>query len=85
MASSCTLTWPAGIFGSPYDREQVPFLAQYPTRTLWLLQVSIKNYIYINCVSCFNVGYIFVNIFMIMHCTVMKLGMNIEAKHTNDV
>ena len=39
----------------------------------------------INCVSCFNAGHIFVDIFMIMRRTVMKSGMNIEAKHTNDV
>ena len=36
-------------------------------------------------VSCFNVSHIFVDIFMIMHRTVMKFGMNIEAKHINDL
>ena len=39
----------------------------------------------LNCVSCFNAGHIFVDIFMIMHCTVMKFGVNIEAKHINDL
>ena len=39
----------------------------------------------INCVSCFNAGHIFVDIFMIMHRTVMKFGVNIEAKHINDL
>ena len=39
----------------------------------------------INRVSCFNAGHIFVDLFMIMHLTVMKFGMNIEAKHTNDL
>ena len=38
-----------------------------------------------NRVSCFNAGHILVDIFMIMHRTVMNFGMNIEAKHRNDV
>ena len=37
----------------------------------------------LNRVSCFNAGHIFVDFFMIMRCTVMKFGMNIETKHTN--
>ena len=40
---------------------------------------------HLNCVSCFNAGHIFVDIFMIMHRTVMKFGVNIEAKHINDL
>ena len=39
----------------------------------------------LNRVLCFNAGHIFVAIFLIMHHTVMKFGMNIEAKHTNDM
>ena len=46
---------------------------------------SIYEIWHINCVSCFNAGHIFVDIFMIMHRTVMKFGMNIEAKHTNNL
>ena len=39
----------------------------------------------INCVSSFNAGHIFVDFSMIMHRTVKKFGMNIEAKHTSDL
>ena len=39
----------------------------------------------INRVSCFNAGHIFVDILMLMHRTVMKFGVNIEAKHINDL
>ena len=41
--------------------------------------------LHVNRVSCFNAGHIFVDFFMIMHRTVMKFGMNIEAKHINDL
>ena len=51
-----------------------------------LLQRSCKiQPMLLNCVSCFNAGPIFVGIFKIKHRTVMKFGMNIEAKRTNDV
>ena len=46
---------------------------------------SISYQISLNPVSCFNAGHIFVDIFMIIHCTLMKFGVNIEAKHMTDL
>ena len=49
------------------------------------LHQAATGFVQLNRVSGFNAGHIFVDIFMIMHHTVMKFGLNVEAKHTNDL
>ena len=56
--------------GSPHQKIEI-----------WQTKTQLGYSIYINCVSCFKAGHIFVDIFMIMHCTEMKFGINVEAKH----